>query len=65
MKKCHCDKWSARLHNTCLLTAPQAAQERRNQLMQVADVLESKMAAMQSGGPNTSVVTFGGSPAVK
>jgi hypothetical protein len=34
----------------------QAAQERRNQLMQVTNVLESKMAAMQAGAAGSSAV---------
>jgi hypothetical protein len=36
---------------SCVL---QAAQERRNQLMQVTDVLKSKMAAMQAGAAGSS-----------
>jgi hypothetical protein len=36
--------------SNCCTAVTQAAQERKNQLMQVTDVLQSKMASMQSGG---------------
>jgi len=40
---------------SCLLScAVQAAQERRKQLMQVTDVLRSKMAGLQSGEAGSS-----------